>query len=222
MTSGFARLFLCIVAGVMAACSTSRTDMSREAPLPVYEGESVVVMARSYHTGNQTERDFTDCVVRGLDAGRDGINIMSGAQFQNEMYPWFEPRTAPVNISALPKLMSNELVAQRMRETGVRYVVWLDGNTDKPNGGGSVSCAAGPGGAGCFGFTWWESVSDYDAVVWDLEDGKEAGNIATEVSGTSYMPAIVIPIPMIARTQATACRDLSVQLKAFIVGDQTP
>lgn len=206
---------------VLSACSTSRTDLTSNDPLPVYDGESVVIMARSYHTGNQTEKNFTKCVIDALDSGRNGINIMPGEQFVDAMYPWFEPRTAPNNISGLPKLMNNELIARRMRETGVRYVVWLDGNTDRPNGGGSLSCAAGPGGAGCFGFAWWESKSDYDAVVWDLEDGKEAGNIATTVSGTSYMPAIVIPIPMIARTKATACKDLSVQLKDFIAGAQT-
>lgn len=199
-------------------CSTSRTDTSSKEPLPVYDGESVVVMARSYHTGNQTERDFTSCVVRSLDLGKDGINIMPSEQFVDTLYPWFEPRTAPSHIGALPQLMDNDLVAKRMRDTGVRYVIWLEGSTEKPNGGGSVSCAAGPGGAGCFGFAWWESESDYDAVVWDLEDGKRAGNVETSVSGTSYMPAIIIPIPMIARTQATACRDLSTQLKTFLIG----
>ena len=202
-----------------SACSTGRTDLLNSEALPSYNGESVVVMARSYHTGNQTEADFVDCVTRSLSAGRDGINIMPTKRFVDAMYPWFEHRTAPRKISAVPQLLNEQMIAERMQDTGVRYLVWLDGNTDKPAGGGSVSCAAGPGGAGCFGFAWWESKSDYDAVVWDLDGSKEAGNIETRVSGTSYLPAIVIPIPMIARTQATACKDLASQLRTFIGGE---
>ncbi len=209
-------LAIAALATLATACSTGRTDLLNSTELPEYDGESVVVMARSYHTGNQTEADFTDCVVNSLRRGDTKINVMPGDQFIDALYPWFEPRTAPNDIKAMPRLMNNPMIATRMRDTGVRYVVWLDGNTDTPNGGGSVSCAAGPGGAGCFGFAWWESDSDYDAAVWDLEGSKEAGNIETRVSGTSYLPAIIIPIPLIARTQATACRDLAGQLSQFI------
>ena len=57
--------------------------------------------------------------------------------------------------------MSRPGVAQKIKEKGVRYVVWLDGDTDKVAGGGSMSCAAGPGGGGCFGFAWWQNDSNY-------------------------------------------------------------
>ena len=30
-----------------------------------------------------------------------------------------------------------------------------------------MSCAAGPGGGGCFGFAWWQNDSNYEADVWD-------------------------------------------------------
>ncbi|MEM7610177.1 MAG: hypothetical protein AAF270_00660 [Pseudomonadota bacterium] len=204
----------------LVGCSTARTDIVSSNTMPEYSGESVVVMARSYHTGNRTESDFTRCVVNTLRRSSSGINIMPSEQFVDAMYPWFEPRTAPPTIGAVPKLLNNDKIAQRMRDTGVRYVVWLDGNTEKPTGGGSMSCAAGPGGAGCFGFAWWESDSDYDAAVWDLEGSKEAGNIETRVSGTSYLPAIVVPIPLIARTRSTACRDLASQVQSFIMSEE--
>jgi hypothetical protein len=34
------------------------------------------------------------------------------------------------------------------------------------------------------------------------------------------MPALIIPIPLIARTRAKACKGLADQLKAFIVTDE--
>ena len=39
-------------------------------------------------------------------------------------------------------------------------------------------------------------------------------------SGTSFLPAVVVPIPLLARTQAKACKGLSDQLKLFIVDDE--
>ncbi|MEL7312853.1 MAG: hypothetical protein AAFN07_15160, partial [Pseudomonadota bacterium] len=191
----------------LTGCSTARTDLVDSTDLPTYTGESVVVMARSYHSGNKTESGFTDCVVKSVQRGDNKINVLSGDEFVDIMYPWFEPRTVPNKIQDMPKLLQNPVVAERLRQTGVRYLVWLDGNTERPGGGGSLSCAAGPGGAGCFGFAWWESDSEYDAAVWDIEDVSEAGSVETQVSGTSYMPAIVIPIPLLARTRATACKD---------------
>ena len=46
------------------------------------------------------------------------------------------------------------------------------------------------------------------------------GTVTADVSGTSFLPAIVIPIPLIARTQAKACKGLADQLKLFIVSDE--
>ncbi|MEL6367712.1 MAG: hypothetical protein AAFR91_11325 [Pseudomonadota bacterium] len=200
----------------LAGCSTARTDLVNSSDLPDYQGESVVVMTKSYHAGNKTETGFTDCVVKSVQKGGTGLNVLSGDEFVDLMYPWFEPRTVPNKIEDMPKLLRNPAIAKRMRDTGVRYVVWLDGSTERPGGGGSLSCAAGPGGAGCFGFAWWESDSDYDASVWDVEDVTEAGSVETQVTGTSYLPAIVIPIPLLARTKNTACKDLAGRLKDYI------
>ena len=95
-----------------------------------------------------------------------------------------------------------------------------DGGTERVTQGGSLSCAAGPGGGGCFGFAWWQNDAKYEASVWDLDGLEDVGTISADVSGTSFMPAIVIPIPLIARTQSKACKGLATQLKLFIVDDE--
>jgi hypothetical protein len=101
---------------------------------------------------------------------------------------------------------------------GVRYIVWIDGVTQKTDGGGSIACAAGPGGAGCLGLGWWEKHSDYEATVWDLRDGVNAGTVTTDVKGTSVMIGAIAPIPIISPVQSTACDRLAGQLKSFLVG----
>ena len=211
-------LFPCILIG---ACSTARVEDTRQTATGIREGEGVVIMARSYHLGNETETKFIDCVGAAISRGSGGLRVVPNHEFVDALFPWFEPRTAPSDTKGLPDLLERPGVADTIAEKGVRYVIWLDGDTERVAGGGSLSCAAGPGGGGCFGFAWWQNDSNYEAAVWDLTALESAGTISADVSGTSFLPAVVIPIPLIARTRAKACKGLADQLKMFIVTDDS-
>jgi hypothetical protein len=205
----------------LGACVTSRVEDVRQSNTGLGEGEGVVIMAKSYHLGNETEAKFISCVGDSIGRGSSGLRVVPNTEFVDALFPWFEPRTAPAETKGLPELMQRPGVPEMISNKGVRYVIWLDGTTDRVAGGGSMSCAAGPGGGGCFGFAWWQNDSKYQASVWDLDGLEDAGTVSADVSGTSFLPAIVIPIPLIARVQSKACDGLADQLKLFIVGDET-
>jgi len=213
-------LVLALASTMLSACVTSRVENVRANATGISEGEGIVIMAKSYHLGNETEAKFITCVGNSIGSGSSGLRVVPNAEFVDALFPWFEPRTAPAETKGLPTLMSRPGVAQKIKDKGIRYVVWLDGDTDKVAGGGSMSCAAGPGGGGCFGFAWWQNDSNYEADVWDLTGLEDVGTVSADVSGTSFLPAIVIPIPLIARTQSKACNALADQLKLFIVSDE--
>lgn len=209
--------FLLVLVGLsLTGCVTSRVEDAREKITGLKDGQSVVIMTKSYHQGNETESDYLTCVEKALGRGSSGINVVPHQQFVDNLFPWFEPRTAPADTKGLPKLLARPGVADAVHGMGVRYVVWLDGDTERVAEGGSLSCAAGPGGGGCFGFAWWQNDADYEAAVWDLEGNESAGIVSADVSGTSFLPALVVPIPLIARTQSRACKGLAQQLRAFI------
>lgn len=214
------RLLLVILpCAVISACTTARVEDTRQTATGIEAGEGVVIMARSYHLGNETEAKFINCVGSALGRGSSSLRVVPYNEFVDALFPWFEPRTAPADTKGLPDLLDRPGVADMIADKGVRYVIWLDGDTDRVAGGGSLSCAVGPGGGGCFGFAWWQNDSKYDAAVWDLDALESAGTVSTDVSGTSFLPAVVIPIPLIARTQAKACKGLADQLKIFIIAD---
>ena len=208
---------LCLLSICHGGCVTSRVEDARENITGLNEGESVVIMAKSYHQGNETESDYISCIENALGKGSKGLRVIPRQQFVDSLFPWFEPRTAPAETKGLTKLMERPGVATVVKDLGVRYIVWLDGDTETVAQGGSLSCAAGPGGGGCFGFAWWQKDADYEASVWDLDGYESAGTVTADVSGTSFLPALVVPIPLIARTQAAACKGLAQQLRAFIV-----
>ena len=78
-----------------------------------------------------------------------------------------------------------------------------------------MSCAVGPGGGGCFGFVWWDTASVYEANIWDLQKARSVGAVSADASGMSYVPALLVPVPLIARTQNAACKGVAEQLGGF-------
>jgi hypothetical protein len=182
----------------------------------INDGEQIVILARKHHATHETESDFIDCISDGLTDGRDGLLVHSSTEFEDKLYPWFEPSLAPLTTTELAELLDRPGVLAEVEATGVRFVVWLDGSTDRTASGGGISCAAGVGGAGCMGLAWWEDDARYDATVWDLQEMNSTGTIYADFLGRSVMPAIIIPIPLIARPRAAACRGLTDQLRNFL------
>ena len=206
---------LIFVSLLITSCSTTRIDQEVNAAYSIKDGESIVVLSDSYHTGNKTENDFMDCLNRSLSKKQDQFNVISTTEFQNIFYPWFEPSTAPQNIEDLPKLLGKQIIKDKLDELEIKYLVKVTGETKTNASSGALSCAAGPGGGGCFGVAWWDDTSSYEASVCDLNQVTSVGNLSANVSGTSVIPAIVIPIPILARTQSNACEGLTQQIVGF-------
>ena len=206
-------LLLLIITAV--GCSTTRIDEEVNTAFTISGDESIVLLSNSYHTGNQTELDFMDCLNNSILKKQDTFEIIPTRQFQNLFYPWFEPSTAPQSIEDLPKILGNELIKEKLSVMKIKYLIKITGETKTNASSGALSCAAGPGGGGCFGFAWWDDTSAYNASVWDLSQETSVGNVSANVTGTSMIPAIVIPIPILARTQSNACDGLSDQIVNF-------
>ena len=209
-------LLLLIITAV--GCSTTRIDEEVNTAFTISGDESIVLLSNSYHTGNQTELDFMDCLNNSILKKQDTFEIIPTRQFQNLFYPWFEPSTAPQSIEDLPKILGNELIKEKLLVMKIKYLIKITGETKTNASSGALSCAAGPGGGGCFGFAWWDDTSAYNASVWDLSQETSVGNVSANVTGTSMIPAIVIPIPILARTQSNACDGLSDQIVNFFSG----
>jgi len=202
----------------LAGCTTTEIDEFRQGATSITGDESIVILGRRQNNDYETEGDFIQCVANVVGGGQDGINVVNEREFLDAMFPFFEPRTAPMRTTHLKELMAIDMAKQRLEQFGVEYIVWVDGLTQRGDSAGSISCAIGPGGGGCFGFGTWEDDSNFEAEIWGLDEQDIVGSISTDSNGQSYMPALVVPIPLIARVEANACAGLGNQLKQFING----
>jgi hypothetical protein len=200
---------------VLSGCVSTTVQQVREADTGIAADESVVVLGRQ-HRNDQTENDFVQCVSNNMGSGRDKVGVMTEQEFVDALFPWFEPRIAPLNTGDLPELVSQPLLSEKLTATGVRYVIWIEGSTERVDSTGSMTCSIATTGFGCFGFLSWENDSSYEASIWDLRKGTTVGKISSDASGTSFIPAVVVPVPFIARVQSSACGSMAEQLKTFI------
>jgi hypothetical protein len=241
--SQLTRATAALLCTMLSGCMTAKIEEMREAPTHITANEAVVLLAKPHLEGTGTEERFLDCLERELvgaevsaaaarsqKSGKQydphshlqnrPFQIYADHHFIDALYPWLEPSTAPANAQGFTAFLARPGVSERVSSMGVRYIVWVDGVTQKTDGGGSIACAAGPGGAGCLGLGWWEKSSDYEATVWDLRDGINVGTVSTDVKGTSVMIGAIAPIPLISPVQSTACDRLAGQLKSFLIGEE--
>lgn len=203
---------------VLGACkSTTVIDEYREAPTAIVNpDESLVVLGRRHSSHHETEEDFITCVGKSLSAGSNAFKVIPEKEFVDSMYPYFETSTAPMDVKNLDKLAQNPAIADKFSDFRIRYFIWIDGFTETTDKRGSVACSIGPGGGGCFGFATWDDEANYEASIWDFKNLQLSGKISAETQGTSYMPAVIVPIPMLARVQSGACKSMADQIKRFL------
>ena len=209
---------LLLLSQLVAACTTTNIDQFRQGETQINETDSIVILGRREKNAYETEEDFVQCVADVVGSGRDGIEVVPERAFLDGMFPFFEPRTAPMRTNHLQQILNEDIAVEKLDDLGVEYIVWLDGRTETVDKSGSMSCTVSPGGGGCFGFATWENDSKYEAEIWHLDSQTSVGSISTDANGQSYMPAIVIPIPLIARVEANACSGMGNQLKEFLQG----
>ena len=81
------RAMIVVLAGAtLSACVTSRVEHIKEAQTGIAEGEAIVIMAKSYHLGNETEAKFIECVGDAIGRGRDGLRVIPHQEFVDALF----------------------------------------------------------------------------------------------------------------------------------------
>ena len=130
-----------IVAAGLSGCVTSTVDeMVFNEPIEGIGDATVVILGRRHASDYETEFDFIECIADHIVARDGSIEILDEIEFINSMYPWFEPRTAPLRPADIDKLMQQQPVAEQLANLKLEYMIWVDGSTVQTNSAGSMTC----------------------------------------------------------------------------------
>ena len=206
---------------MMGACTTINIDHVQLAEqIDVRSGDDVVILGRHHSAEFETEPSLVACVGRRVQSD-SLVNVIPEQRFVDMFYPYFEARTAPLHPKRLEEIFKVPVVAQKLQSMDLRYLIWIEGSTERTGSGGTMSCTITGAGGGCFGFGTWADTSDYEAIIWDATTYKEVARVSTDAVGTSYMPAFVIPVPLVAQVQSNACQGMGTQLAKFLSGESS-
>jgi len=192
-------------------------DRHEEASAIIKRGDSVVLLGRKTSLAESEDHGFVACVVDTLEAQNKTLGIIRENEFVDAMYPWFESSTAPVNVSMLGEIFENTAVRERFDQLAIKYLIWIQGRTETLDSVGGVACSIGLGGGGCFGFKSWDDEADYVATIWDMHTQADAGRIGARTNGTSYVPAVIVPLPLLARVKHKACDAMAEQIADYLI-----
>ena len=97
---------------ILSGCVTSTVDeMVYNEPTEGIGDATVVILGRRHASDYETEPDFIQCVGKHISSRDRAIDVLGELEFINALYPWFEPRTAPLRPEDIDKLMAQPPVA---------------------------------------------------------------------------------------------------------------
>ena len=204
---------LLLMTSFLVGCVTSSIDeMVFNEPEQGIGEASAVILGRRHASDYDTEADFVQCVGNHITKRDPSINIIPETIFLDRLYPWFEPRTAPLKPADIGRFSNSTLVTDTLDALNLQYMIWIDGSTKNTGSDGTLSCSI----QGCFGFATWANEASYEATIWDFTTRAEVGKVNTESSGQTYMPSIFIPLPIHAPVKGAACDGIGDQLLEFL------
>lgn len=157
---------------------------------------------------------FAECVQRGLKKDFSKITFIPGDRFQEALYPWFEPRTAPKEISELSTLLSKPLIREQIEALGVELLIYVHGDTSQSNFAGF----SGGSGQAVVGYSASERKTHIWTTVWNLKEKSRIGDTQVNFQGTVHMPWLGIPILIPALTESSACNETVKRISNCLTG----
>lgn len=218
MLNYFRFVLLAAMVLILGSCVTTQVEQFMPEKLIIADGEAIVVLTNRQDAVVEAEKNYVDCLYNRLRPLREKVRMIHEDDFKDALFPWFEPRLAPTHAEAVAILLEQPPIAKKTKELGIRYLVWVYGETSTSNRQGSLSCSFSAAGGGCFGMLSWDNNSSYEATIWDMKESRSLGIISSESVGTSMVPALVIPIPIIARTKSASCKGMGDQLYTVLSG----
>lgn len=166
--------------------------------------------------------DVERCLTERIRNVAPEISLIPQRAIRDALFPLLEPATQPQSEEAFAAMLARDDVRARLAARGLRYLIVFAGGTRKDDWGGAIGCGGGFGAGGCVGFMWRGERTVLAAALWSLDGSTIVRREGATVEGTSVVPAFVLPIPIMARTQAHACRELGTRIANAIRESAAP
>lgn len=204
-------LFISMIIIVLFGCMKSQVKDSLTTSSHFYKDTTMTILSN-----NLEDKKFTKCLQRELKEDLPELKVISEDKFRNDLFPWFEPSTAPKDAKELSALLNKTMVRKQIDSLGVEILVYVHGETVQGELGGPGFCGGGYGGAGCLGYVEAERETHITTTVWNLKEVVSMGSTDIHFQGAIRVPMFIIPIPIPVFTESTACSETAERISDCI------
>lgn len=140
--------------------TVTRVTSEKPPPWPPSADRLAIVSPDSFG-----ERSIPACVADNVQRARPDLLVVPSREFQDALFPYLEPSTAPESAEGLSRLLAKPEVSARVNDLQVRYVAIIRGIAVPPSQQeAAVHCLVGT----CLGLLWWNGEPHAFGVTWDL------------------------------------------------------
>ena len=165
------------------------------------------------------DEEWLSCIENGIRDGAPFVRFVPVDPFRDALFPWFEPTgEQPETREEWAKRLAQPLILQGAVKMGVRYVLFVGGETVNGPMQGSFQCTAGAGAAGCFGYSTGTRDTGLQLTLADFARREWVGNIDIAESGEYTWIGLLVPIGFATTTETDACRKASEKVLQLLEG----
>jgi hypothetical protein len=158
---------------------------------------------------------ISECVERKLKSDLHNMKFISGDDFREAVYPWFEPSTAPKNEQELSNLLSKPLVRERIEDLGLEFLIYVSGSTEVHELGGELISTD----IGVYGKQSAKRETNIETSIWDIKKGVSLGSTNAHSEGKyGVVGVMILPIPFFTFPQSNACDDTAKRIADYLKG----
>ena len=208
--------FLCIlsIVAVIFGCTKSQIQDRLKARHYANKYPVVTIISIDHH-----DKNFAECLQNELREDIPNLNIIPEVKFRNALFPWFEYSTAPKKIVELSNLFSKAFVRERIENIGIEILISVHGNTEQKEYDGFMPVfASGLGYGGAYGYISADRATNITTTVWDFKESVSIGDTDVHVKGKMRWLGLIIPVPIPAFTETTACKETAKRISNCLTG----
>lgn len=204
--------------GAGAAIREGGPTYSPAAMAPPWEA-GVLLVPGSGFQGYGDASYARQCVGSRLEEMAPPIRIVPFDRFRLAFFPWLEHSIAPATEEDVLRFVAHPVVHQKLEELNVRYLIRFSGRTTTNLSRGGIAPIPY---AGFWGFTWGTRHSAFTVAVIDVREAVAVARKSASREAGVYVPAVVLPVPIIGATESAACQELAEHIHGILTGKLPP
>lgn len=210
-------VFWSLLAMLVAGCAASGTEPMESSKARPPKQAITVIRSNTFLFDWDKEirpvrANLERCAATAVNKHFPDLRYISRADFIKTAFPNLPIDSAPTDLRYVRVVLESPTIRHRLEPINLRYIIYVGGKTEI-EASHSWVVVGGYMAATAAGFSTWEKDTDVNALVFDLQNPKNATRSEEHSEGTSWVAGLFpFVIGMSTASENRACNEIGKQL----------